>query len=72
MVSVIGFVSYSPFSRLFQTIENEGEMTKGYHAFFLCYSSSLVVSSIHEVIDANEEYLHWMEVIRQEKELFSS
>lgn len=72
MVSVIGFVSYSPFSRLFQTIEDEGEMTKAYHLRFLYYPSSLVVSSIHEVTDANEEYLHWMEVIRQEKELFSS
>ncbi|KAK8802567.1 hypothetical protein WA171_006246, partial [Blastocystis sp. BT1] len=59
-VRFTGVVEYCPFSQMAQTIDGEGD---------LC-AAKLKVTAIRICEDANEEYLHWMDILKRECLLF--
>ncbi|KAK8799407.1 hypothetical protein WA588_006278, partial [Blastocystis sp. NMH] len=59
-IRMVGAIEFAPYSLLSQAREDEGD---------LCAALLSVVSFEH-IFDANEEYIHWMKVIKAESHFF--
>lgn len=67
---MVGVVEYAPYSLLSQTREDEGDLCAAFVSSLFIPYSLLNVVSFNIIHDANEEYIHWMKVIKNESTLF--
>ena len=65
-----GVIECAPYSLLSQTREGEGDLCAAFVSSLVILCRLLSVTSFDVIRDANEEYIHWMKVIKNESIIF--